>query len=290
MLSDTKMGISMSNYNYNSQDAQLNPCVSDLNCIGIDGLVSVIMPAYNCEKYIAASIKSVINQSYSTWELIIVDDCSKDNTTLVIEEYAEKYSNIKLIKHKVNSGSAAARNTAISEANGRYIAFLDSDDLWYPDKLDKQIHFMIDNGYFFTFTGYETFSSENNNAISVFSVPKSINYDQYLKNTIIGNLTVILDRWNIPNVHVEYGELEDVLTWMHFLKKGYTAFGLNQTLARYRVYATSKSGNKVKNAIRYFKCLWIEQGLSFPKSFICEIGYLYNASMKRLKGKGGKCE
>lgn len=253
--------------------------------VGCDGLVSVIMPAYNAEMFVDESICSVLNQKYKNWELIIVDDCSSDNTVSVVQKYVEEDSRIHLYCQKVNSGSAAARNKGISKANGRYIAFLDADDLWFTDKLQKQISFMKENDYDFTFTSYELFSSEDGKSRGVFNVPSLIYYEEYLKNTIIGNLTVILDRWKVDNVHVEIGDIEDVLTWMYFLKRGYTAYGLNLNLAKYRVYVTSKSGNKLKNAKKYYECLRKNQGLSVEKSILCEICYLFNASVKRIKGR-----
>ena len=119
------------------------------------GKVSIIMPAYNCAKYITESIASVTAQTYTNWELLIVDDASTDNTQQVVEALAQSDSRIKYIRLEKNSGAAVARNTAIEKADGRYLAFLDSDDLWYPEKLKKQLEFMQENGYSFTCTTYE---------------------------------------------------------------------------------------------------------------------------------------
>lgn len=250
-----------------------------------DSLVSVVTPAYNCSGTIAETIKSVISQTYTNWEMIIVNDASTDNTVDVINEFVKKDNRIKLIKMKKNSGAAAARNTAIENSRGEYIAFIDSDDLWKADKLEKQIKFMKDNNYAFTFTAYETFHNSEELTRKVYSVPKSINYEQYLRNTIIGNLTVVINRSVITDFHVETGYLEDVLTWMYYLKKGYIAYGLDENLASYRVYINSKSGNKIKNAKRYWDCLRETQKLPFTKCCICEISYMYYAIKKRLFGK-----
>ena len=147
-----------------------------------------------------------------------------------------------------------------------------------------QIGFMLRNDYSFTFTGYETFHKSTDTKRTLFRVPKSIGYKQYLRNTIIGNLTVIIDREQIPDFHIVSGHLEDVLTWMHFLNKGYTAYGINKNLASYRVASTSKSGNKLKNAKRYYECLK-EQPISKIECVIDEIFYLFNATKKRMFGK-----
>ncbi|MGB4386964.1 MAG: glycosyltransferase family 2 protein, partial [Caldicoprobacterales bacterium] len=121
----------------------------------MEGLVSIITPAYNCEKYIGETIESVLKQSYENWELIIVDDCSTDNTKSVVEEYIKRDKRIKYYSLDVNSGAAVARTKAMELASGEYIAFLDSDDLWMPNKLEKQISFMKANNYNFTCTSYE---------------------------------------------------------------------------------------------------------------------------------------
>ncbi|MDO5115683.1 MAG: glycosyltransferase family 2 protein [Synergistaceae bacterium] len=248
-------------------------------------LVSVITPAYNCASTIEDTIRSVLKQTYENWEMLIVDDCSVDDTSVVVEAYTKKDSRIKLIKLEKNSGSAHARNTAIKNAEGRYIAFLDSDDLWKPSKLEKQIAYMESNNFAFTFTAYETFHSALDLRRRVFHVPNSINYEQYLGNSIIGNLTVIMDRAHIKDVHIEKGDLEDVLTWMHYLKSGIIAHGLDENLASYRVAAQSKSGNKIKNAKRFFSCLREEQKLPLVKCIMCEFRYITNALRKRIFGE-----
>lgn len=245
-------------------------------------LVSVITPAYNCEKYIKECMDSVIEQTYQNWEMIIVNDKSTDNTKKIIEEYIKKEPRIKLYNQQVNSGAAAARNKAIAISKGRFIAFLDSDDAWKPNKLERQIKFMIDNNYGFTFTSYEIMSDKPKGQKKIFHVPKKINYNQYLKNTIIGCLTVIMDKKILGEVKVETGHLEDVLTWMKYLKKGNIAYGLDQDLASYRVAENSVSSNKFKNAKRYYKCLRERQNLSLIKSLYCQIGYMFNAAKKRL--------
>ncbi len=245
-------------------------------------LVSVITPAYNCQKYIQNCIDSVLRQTYQNWEMIIVDDKSTDHTAEIAQASAAKDSRIKVIKQSKNTGAATARNRAISAASGRFIAFLDADDAWKPNKLEKQIAFMLDHNYAFTFTAYEIHSFLVKGNTKVFHVPHSITYNQYLKNTIIGNLTVILDRQLMGEITIVKGHLEDVLTWMKYLKMGFTAYGLNESLAIYRVTKFSISGNKLRNAKRYYHCLRREQKLNLFQSIWCQAGYLFHAIRKRL--------
>ena len=250
-----------------------------------NSLVSIITPAYNCASTIAETIESVLNQTYEIWEMLVVDDCSTDTTSEVVMNYVQNDSRIKLIKLEKNSGSAFARNAGIARANGRYIAFLDSDDLWKPCKLEKQIQFMNANNYAFSFTGYETFSLSSDKKRRLFHVPHSIKYKQYLGSSIIGTLTVVMDRALMGDIRIVSGYLEDVLTWMHYLRKGWVAYGLDENLASYRVSAQSKSGNKIKNARRFFYCLKDAQKLPLYQCVYYEISYIFNAVKKRILGK-----
>lgn len=245
-------------------------------------LVSIITPAYNCERYIEDCINSVINQTYENWEMIIVNDKSTDNTRSIIDGYTKKDSRIKLYNQQVNAGAATARNKAIDMSKGRFIAFLDADDIWKSTKLQTQISFMLENKFGFTFTSYEVMSDKAEARKKIFHAPKLITYKKYLKNTIIGCLTVIMDKQVIGNVKFENGHLEDVLTWMKYLKEGHTAHGLDENLATYRIVENSISGNKFKNAKRYYNCLRERQKLSVIKSIYYQIGYMYNATKKRL--------
>ena len=154
-----------------------------------EDLVSIVTPTYNCGKFITETIESVIGQTYKNWEMIIVDDCSKDNTQEIVKKYLKNDKRIKYIKFEKNQGAAIARNTAIREAKGRYIAFLDSDDLWSKDKLEKQINFMKKNSYSFTCTAYEQID-ENNNLLNKIIRPKiKADYNRILLDCPVGNYT-----------------------------------------------------------------------------------------------------
>ena len=157
-------------------------------------LISIITPSYNSEKYLKECIESVLNQTYSNWEMLIVDDASIDGSRSIIESYSSKESRIKTILLDENSGAAKARNIAIDRSEGRYIAFLDSDDIWVPEKLEIQLMFMKDNKYAFTFSSYDVITEDGLKVTSRILVPIKISYSQYLKNTIIGCLTVMIDK------------------------------------------------------------------------------------------------
>ncbi len=232
-----------------------------------DGLVSIITPAYNAEAYIAETIASVLAQTYTNWEMLIVNDCSQDNTAEIVQSYAAKDKRIKLINLKQNSGAAAARNTAIQNAKGRYIAFLDSDDLWKKEKLQKQIEFMQQNGYAFTYTSYEHFKEVKENIQNQVQIPKSLNYKQALKGNKIGCLTVMLDRKQIANIHFTTQKHEDYILWLNILKQGITAYGMQESLALYRTgNSKSVSSNKLQSALWTWNVYRNSQRLSVVKS------------------------
>lgn len=214
-------------------------------------LVSIITPAFNCEKYIAQTIESVIQQTYTNWEMIIVNDHSTDNTANIIKEYQQRDSRIKLIDLRENAGAAVARNTAMDSAKGRYIAFLDSDDLWKSNKLKRQIDFMLKNKYGFTFTGYQYLNDDINTREKVFKIPSVLNYSKALKNTVIGCLTVVIDRSVIGDFRMPLVRRgQDNLTWLMLLEKGHQAYGLDENLAEYRRVTGSLSNNKIKSLKR----------------------------------------
>ncbi len=213
----------------------------------MDDLVSIIMPNYNGEKFISKSIESVIVQTYKNWELIICDDCSKDKSVEIIKKYCDIDERVKLYLNEKNSGAAVTRNNAIEKARGRFIAFLDSDDLWVPEKLEKQIKFMIENNYSFTCSNYYVID-ENDELISDFR-PKKGKYNRkdILKSNSIGCLTVIIDKNVIDNVNMPTAAIkrEDFACWLDVLKKVEFCFNIDEFLAKYRKH-TSVSSNKFK--------------------------------------------
>jgi len=196
-------------------------------------LVSIICPSYNCEKYIVDVINSVINQTYCNWELIIVDDCSVDNTVKVIEPFLTD-CRIHLFKNSENSGAAITRNRALREAKGKWIAFLDSDDLWYTSKLEKQINFMKENGYHFSYTGYLEIDEEGNERGVSVSGPKMITKSKMYAYCWLGCLTVMYDSDYIGLIQIEnIKKNNDYAIWLKAVRKA-NCYYLDENLARYR--------------------------------------------------------
>ena len=249
----------------------------------IDGLVSIITPVYNAERFIEQTIKSVQNQSYTNWEMILVDDLSDDNSQEIIKKVQELDNRIKYIRVKENSGAAVARNTAIENAKGRYIAFLDSDDLWKYNKLEKQINFMKQNNYGFTFTSYELMGEDGQNLNKIVQVPQKINYDGLLKNTIIGCLTVIIDRKIVGDFTMPLlRKGQDTATWLKILRNYEYAYGINENLANYRLVKGSISSNKIDALKRTWNTYRNVEHLSLIKSCYVFSCYVINAVKKRI--------
>lgn len=214
-------------------------------------LVSIITPLYNSEKYIEETIQSVINQTYNNWEMIIVDDCSKDNGIKIVERYQKLDKRIKLYKNEKNLGGAGTRNIAIEKAKGKYIAFLDSDDLWKKNKLERQISFMENNKYNFSYTKYERIDEKGKKLNLLSKIPQKLDYKFMLKRDPIGCLTAIYNKESLgkiflPNIKIN----QDYALWLEILKKEKYAYGLMENLAFYRVRNNSLSKNKIKK-IKY---------------------------------------
>ncbi|GGC06823.1 glycosyl transferase [Marinobacterium zhoushanense] len=211
-------------------------------------LVTVIMPAFNVEKYIKEAIKSVLDQSYNNFELIVIDDCSSDSTYELVKALEACDSRIKGVQLKENSGAAVARNKGVELASGRYIAFLDSDDIWLPHKLETQVAFMVDNGYPFTFSAYERVS-EKGQMLGNVGVPDKVHYRQLLKTCLIGCLTAMYDTQQLGKVYFPLiSKRQDFGLWLQLLKRTEYAYGIDQVLAQYRVRTDSISANKASAA------------------------------------------
>lgn len=216
-----------------------------------NSLVSIITPTYNSENYIRETIQSVINQTYKNWEMIIVDDCSSDNTVQIIQEIQKSEPRIKLFKLDKNSGAGVARNKAIEEASGKYIAFLDADDLWKPEKLTKQIKFLVDTKLHFTFSFYECIDEDGNLLHKIIKAPSPLTYSQLLFCNYVGNLTGIYDTsffGKIPMTSIR--KRQDWVYWLTILKKIKTSLPVPESLAYYRIRKGSISSSKI-NLVQY---------------------------------------
>lgn len=245
-------------------------------------LVSIIMPLYNSEKFIDITLKSVLNQTYQNFEILITDDLSKDDGVNKILEYQKKDSRIKLFKLKVNSGAGVARNNSIAEAKGRYIAFLDSDDLWKPNKLEKQIEFMKKNNCAFSFTEYEQISEDGLYLGNVRKVPKLLTYKEAIYYNPIGCLTAIYDANKLGKVYMpSIRKRQDYALWLKILKKT-DGYGINENLASYRIRENSISSNKISLLKWHWKLYREEEKMNLFKSAFHVLYYSY---MKILKMK-----
>ena len=212
-------------------------------------LVTIITPSYNSSIFILKTLKSVTSQSFDNWEMIIVDDCSSDNSVEVIQSFADQDPRIKLIQLAENSGAAVARNTAIEAAKGHYIAFLDSDDAWLPNKLEKQIAFMQENNYPFTYAAYDKVN-ESDEVFGHVGVPDKVTYSDLLKSCSIGCLTAMYDTEFFGKVYMPLiRKRQDLGLWLKLLKKTKYAYGLNETLGLYKVRSDSISANKKSAAL-----------------------------------------
>ncbi|HFJ9488404.1 glycosyltransferase family 2 protein [Bacillus cereus] len=246
-------------------------------------LISIVTPSYNASSFIKETIQSVQSQTYTNWEMIIIDDVSKDNTCELIKEEIKKDNRIRLIELQENRGAAIARNTGINNARGKYVAFLDSDDLWLPEKLEKQLTFMQNNDVAFSFTGYQIMNQDGTLTDKIVHVPEKINYNGLLKNTIIGCLTVMLDieklgKVQMPNIRTR----QDTATWLKILRKGHYAYGLDEVLSKYRKVENSISSKKFKMAKMNWKLYREIEGLSILKSAWCFINYALNGVVKHF--------
>lgn len=212
-------------------------------------LVSIITPMYNSEKFIEGTINSVLSQTYQEWEMLIIDDCSTDNCSNIVKSYIQNDSRIKYIRTETNQGVSHARNVALENASGQFIAFLDSDDQWESSKLEKQIAFMKESNSAITFTAYELMDENTNKLNKAIRIPKTVDYKKLLKGNVMGCLTVVIDKTKIDfEIKMSGVPHEDYVLWLSILKKGYLAYGIDEVLALYRKSSTSLSGNKIKAA------------------------------------------
>ena len=247
--------------------------------------ISIIMPTYNSEKYIIETIRSVQKQTYSNWELVIVDDCSTDNTVKIINNFKKYDNRIKLIVLNKNYGASIARNISLNNSTGRYISYLDSDDRWKPNKLTRQIEFMQKNNYAFCCTSYELIDDAGKKINKVIHIPIQINYFQYLTYNILQTIGIMIDLQqinkkllNMPNIRIG----EDAATWLQILKAGYDCYGLDEILAEYRRRRGSLSSNKFISVIYAWNLYRNIEKLPFLYSVYCFIRYALLAIYKRI--------
>ncbi len=248
----------------------------------MEGLVSIVVPVYNAGKYIEKTIRMVQEQTFTNWELILVDDCSQDDGAKKIEPFLS--DKIRLIQKEKNEGAAAARNTGLDHMRGRYLAFLDADDVWRKEKLEKELDFMRKKDCAFCFTAYEFGDEEANGTGKVVNVPETLTFKQALPRTVIFTTTVLFDTEKIDKKLLKMPQVpsEDTATWWQILRAGYTAYGLNENLAVYRRPAKSLSSNKFVALKRIWFLYRRQAGLSMVKSAYYFVVWAFLAVKRRI--------
>jgi teichuronic acid biosynthesis glycosyltransferase TuaG len=254
------------------------------------GLVSIIMAAYNAEKTIELAIESVLNQTYSNFELLVINDCSKDGTAKLVEDFSAKDNRVRLISNEKNSGVSFTRKHGLEEANGSWIAILDSDDAWAPEKLEKQIELQNRTNADLLFTGSAFMDSEGRPIDWYLHAPAEATYRQLLKQNVLSNSSALV-RKELYAKHYAVGDgmHEDFAIWLSILKEGKKAYGVDEPLLIYRIAKSSKSGNKIKaakmnwNTYRYV-------GLNVVEAAYYEAWYMFKNVMKyanlKFSGEG----
>lgn len=251
----------------------------------IQPLVSIITPCYNAAQTLEETIASVKRQTYHNWELLIVDDCSNDESVSILKQEAINDPRVRYITLETNMGPAGARNEALRRAKGKYIAFLDSDDLWVSEKLSKQVAFMEKYDLSFSFTNYRIVKENGEKTDRVVIGPDRIDFEYLLKNTIIGTLTVMLNSEMVGPIQMTSVRncTEDFALWLSILKKGITAVRLNEELAYYRKSSQSDSGNKLKSAKKTWNTYRKTQELNIIRTIWYFSHYSVNAYRKHAR-------
>jgi len=245
-----------------------------------DKTVSIITPAYNAARFVADAIKSVRRQTHERWEMLVVDDCSRDATRDIVRALSREDSRVKLIEQAANGGPARARQAGLDAATGRYIAFLDSDDLWLPQKLERQLEFMDEREAAISFTEFRRISVDGRDVGKLIRIPERLDYHQLLRNTAIATSTVIVDRRRTGPFSMTVTYYDDFVLWLSILRRGFTAHGLQEDLMRYRVASGSWSRNKLRSALWVWRTYQQIEKLSVPYSAWCFAGYVWNAVSK----------
>lgn len=249
-------------------------------------LMSIITPVYNAANYIEQTLLMVEQQTYEDWELILVDDASTDRSMDIVRRFlAEKCDErVRLIYRTGNGGAAAARNAGIDESRGRYIAFLDADDVWKPDKLEKELAFMREKGCYFAFTAYEFGNRDGSGNGRIVRVPDKLTYKKALSRTVVFTSTVMIDTRKVPLnlIHMPDVPSEDTATWWQLMRSGYTACGLNEVLTVYRRPDRSLSSNKMSAIKRIWNLYRNVEKLPVPYSIRCFCGWAVRAVVRRI--------
>lgn len=246
-------------------------------------VVSIITPVYNAETFLNETIDSVLNQTYEFFEYLLIDDCSTDGSAALIKEYENIDDRVKYIKLSENSGAAVARNKGLENAKGPFIAFIDSDDKWYPNKLEKQLAFMEKNDQAFTYTKYERITEDTGEVIGAPDFPDKLNYSGLLKNTAIACSTVVINRQVIGDFRMPLVRKgQDTATWLKILRTHDYAYLVDDVLNQYRAREGSLSSDKFSALKRTWNTYRNIEKLPLPKAVYYFVFYIWNAVKRRL--------
>ena len=252
-------------------------------------VVSVVMPTYNTEKYIREAVSSIENQTLRDWELLVVDDCSTDHTYEILQKLAQEDARIKIIRNQTNCGAAMSRNIAFSQCSGKYVALLDSDDLWEPEKLEKQVICAEKTGADIIYCSYSIIDECGRKKSPDFIVPEHTDFNSMLKKSTISCSTALLKsklvaQFQFPT-HMYH---EDLAYWLELLKNGANAAGVIEVLASYRITPGSRAFNKVQSAVNRWKIYTEYLGLPAVRSTCLLAQYIFLGLIKyRKKARNG---
>lgn len=251
--------------------------------------VSVIMPAYNAERFIKETINSVIAQTYTDWELLVIDDFSTDSTCEIVDTFVASDERIHLIKNDKNLGVAETRNKGFDLCRGRYVALLDSDDMWLSNKLERQVELAEETGADIVYCSYKMIGEQNQVVCDDFIVAESVDFESCLVKSEISCSTVILSRAIIEKYRFEKDFYhEDLVLWLQILRDGYIARGVVDVLASYRLLDRSRSSKKTRSALNRWRVYRKYLKLSLPKSIKCILKYAFLGVKKYQKRNNEK--
>ncbi|MDY3110315.1 MAG: glycosyltransferase family 2 protein [Lachnospiraceae bacterium] len=249
-------------------------------------MISIVVPVYNAAPYIENTVQMVLQQTYQDFELILVDDCSTDNSVALLEELLEQRKDVRLrlVKKERNQGAAAARNTGLDMASGRYIAFLDADDVWLPHRLEAGLRFMEEKKAGFVFSAYEFGDEQARGTGKIVHVPEKLTYRKALSRTVVFTTTTLFDTTLVPKELLRMPTVpsEDTATWWQILRNGHVAYGLDQVLAIYRRPAKSLSSNKLVALQRIWNLYRKQEKLGLFSSAFYFCFWALRATLRRI--------
>ncbi len=249
----------------------------------VDGRVSIIMPIYNAEKYLVSALISCFNQTYKDIEIVLIDDCSKDNSAKIINEFKLAHKEIIYHLQEKNMGAGVARNKGLELATGRYVAFLDSDDVWKQDKIEKQLELMKLKNLPFCYTAIEMINENGEVVKPKRKLKETCDYKYLLRNTIIATSSVVIDRGILGDFKMSTRRRgQDYATWLKLLRDGMVAFGINEALVQYRLVKGSLSSNKFNSVKQVWQIQTREEKINKFKAFWHVICFSWNAFKKYI--------